>query len=581
MFQLSGLWDVPCRKPTDATRHDLLLMLDSRRDAVRAPLSVWVMLDLSFSMEGEKLAAARDACLAVWDCLGPRDHFTLVPFSSQTGRRITNMGRSSLDRPSLILELNRLVAQGVTRTDVALAKVEQFLMDDHDDDRAKLLLLVTDGNPTDANGNELSERDWLPLYETSRRLSDRGVRVTTIGLGSRRHYRRQFLSELAARGGGAFVAASDVALLSQVLREQTLIALGTSAANVELTITPLLPGLRLSDAFHVNERTVLTWQSVEGGVHWKINGGQATAGLRGQGARYLLGFNLAAPSLPLGGDVPAVKTVVTWRTHDGTTNGRESVTSGLRFSMLADDLQQQNPLVRQIRQQLTRSARPVATTPPEIRPTAVLPESRPIRRATDTSSGPPAAKAPAPPTVAAPATAPSKLAPRTPGPVTPTPNTPTPKTPTPSPKTRSSLVSKPPASESPAPSEPSARAEPSTMVPTTGSWALRVRRGRNVGYRYAISGVRAVFGNAYGAVEMPDFDLAEQCDAAEISQISPRHFEVRRSGAALFIRDLGSRFGTSVNDVRLSEDGEVSLAPNDVIRVCRVELQAIRTESRG
>jgi Ca-activated chloride channel family protein len=133
---------------------------------------VIVVLDTSGSMEGEKIAQAKEALLYVLDHLNPEDRFTIVEFS--TGAREFS---DELLPPSEAKEaadwVQRLEATG--GTDINLALLEALAMTESE--RPTMVLFLTDGLPTEG------EVEIPRIIDNISDAAPENVRLFAFGVG--------------------------------------------------------------------------------------------------------------------------------------------------------------------------------------------------------------------------------------------------------------------------------------------------------------------------------------------------------------------------------------------------------------
>lgn len=138
----------------------------------RIAKDVIVVLDTSGSMEGEKLAQAKDALVSILGNLAADDRFTIVEFS--TGVRLYDDDLvPGSDAPGAIPWVERLESTGGTDIDGALAQAMRLV----DGDRPTYILFLTDGLPTEG------ETDTAAILANVRDAAPEGVRLFAFGVG--------------------------------------------------------------------------------------------------------------------------------------------------------------------------------------------------------------------------------------------------------------------------------------------------------------------------------------------------------------------------------------------------------------
>jgi Ca-activated chloride channel family protein len=161
-------------KPYDEDGFFLLLVTPPIRVETGAAVAkdVILVLDVSGSMDGEKLAQAKAAGLYVLDHLAEADRFNIVAFSSATrlfAERPVGLARRAEGREFI----NRLTAQG--STDINRALLEALAGADRD--RPTVLIFLTDGLPT------LGETNPDRIVANVAANAPKSVRLFTFGVG--------------------------------------------------------------------------------------------------------------------------------------------------------------------------------------------------------------------------------------------------------------------------------------------------------------------------------------------------------------------------------------------------------------
>lgn len=151
-------------------------------DVEVAERDIVLVVDVSGSMEGEKMQQARDAAAYIVDHLNPGDRINLISFS--TGVRMWSSQLEGLDA-NLAADahewIERLDAGG--STDINRALLEALaLIDGREEDESKrpvYLLFMTDGLPTQG------EIDPWKIYDNAERNApeDATLRLFTFGVG--------------------------------------------------------------------------------------------------------------------------------------------------------------------------------------------------------------------------------------------------------------------------------------------------------------------------------------------------------------------------------------------------------------
>jgi len=170
-------------------------------DSERTPVNVSLVMDRSGSMQGAKIADAREAALVALDLLAPGDTVSLVAFNHEV--EVMLPATPAGDLPDLRRTIKRLAAGGRTAlyggVDAGIKETLSFL----DPYKVNRVILMSDGlanvGPTAPDAIAALGRD----------AAREGISITTIGLGL--GYNEDVMTRLALNSDGnhAFVEHPD------------------------------------------------------------------------------------------------------------------------------------------------------------------------------------------------------------------------------------------------------------------------------------------------------------------------------------------------------------------------------------
>ncbi|MBI3960623.1 MAG: VWA domain-containing protein [Chloroflexi bacterium] len=170
--------------------------LDVAADAV-VERDIVLVLDVSGSMEGEKLAQAQDAVRFVVDHLNEGDRFNLISFSTGVDRWKGELQAADEEsRASAHSWIGRLRATGSTDINRALLESLALLDNPNDAARPAYVLFLTDGLPT--QGEENADRIVANAERSA--PQERSLRLFTFGVGY--DVNTDLLDEVSASLGG-------------------------------------------------------------------------------------------------------------------------------------------------------------------------------------------------------------------------------------------------------------------------------------------------------------------------------------------------------------------------------------------
>jgi len=251
MFDLQLDWDLPAKISSQNTNHVLRVRMTPIADAPKMPLHLAIALDTSNSMHGEKLERAKAACEMVIRQLRDRDpqnpplppltkgglgglsdRLSLASFATNVSPLINaTSGNTSQTREAIA----QLRANGVTRADLALKWLQQALPPEPG--VARVAILITDGHPTNNQGQILENTD--SLIDMARQCANSGINLCTVGLGNAANFNTDFLVTLSDRGRGAFIYADTPSSLEPQLQERLSSYQAIAFDAVQLILTPL------------------------------------------------------------------------------------------------------------------------------------------------------------------------------------------------------------------------------------------------------------------------------------------------------------------------------------------------------
>ncbi|MEJ2052914.1 MAG: VIT domain-containing protein [Calditrichaceae bacterium] len=165
---------------------------DSLEDEEILPKSMVFTVDVSSSMEGERIVQVKEALVNFLDLLNPMDKFNIITFGTVVENFKTDLvpaESASIDEAKVFI--SRLSALGLTNIDEAL---KTSLAQTYSDSTSNNLIFLTDGNPT------WGETNTDIILENVDTLNSDDVRIFTFGVGDK--VSRSFLNQLSAGNNG-------------------------------------------------------------------------------------------------------------------------------------------------------------------------------------------------------------------------------------------------------------------------------------------------------------------------------------------------------------------------------------------
>ena len=213
----------------------------AQTDSGRQPLSFCAILDVSGSMQGEKIEQAKNAVRQALRLLHEGDVFSLVTFSNEVSTAFEPRGVDKHTRQVVESSLQEISAGGMTALEGGLALGLEKLASNKRD--TSLALLLSDGQ---AN---VGETDLEKVGQRGFAARQQGMIVSTLGVGQ--DYNEALMAEIATQGGGRFyhiqAAGQIVAYLAGELGEVAW--LGAREAALHLDLPPGATLVPLSSAY--------------------------------------------------------------------------------------------------------------------------------------------------------------------------------------------------------------------------------------------------------------------------------------------------------------------------------------------
>ena len=200
---------------------------------VRSPANVAIVLDRSGSMDGDKIARAREAAKLAIGLLGPNDIASIVTYSDTVS--ILVPATKVTERRYILDRIDSIYADGSTALFAGVSKGADELYKFFDSNRVNRVILLSDGL---ANVGPESPAALGALGASLRRT---GISVTTIGLGL--GYNEDLMVRLAEKSDGNHAFVENSRDLSRIFEYEFGDILSVVAQDAEIEIM-CAPGVR-------------------------------------------------------------------------------------------------------------------------------------------------------------------------------------------------------------------------------------------------------------------------------------------------------------------------------------------------
>lgn len=179
--------------------------------ANRPPLTLAVVVDVSGSMQGDKLAYTQQGLELLIDGLSDGDRFALISYSNNAAI-VSELGDVQGRRAELREAVRGLVADGGTNLAEGLEVGYQSLLADYDGSRQNRVILLSDGLPTQG----VTAIDTI--LTMSRGYNSDGLGLTTVGLGL--DFNIELMRGLALQADGNFYFLENPGAVSEVFGQE-------------------------------------------------------------------------------------------------------------------------------------------------------------------------------------------------------------------------------------------------------------------------------------------------------------------------------------------------------------------------
>jgi len=193
----------------------------------RPPLSLAVVVDVSGSMQGQKIALVREGLGLLIDGMRDGDRLSLISYSDGV-RVLSPLTAVESERASLRRLAQGLSAEGGTNLAAGLEAGYRAIVNGHEPGRQHRVILLSDGVPT------AGVIDPNAILSASRAYNSDGIGLTTIGLGS--DFNVELMRGLAQQADGNFYFLEDVGAVKEVFEEELAFFLVPLAFDVSLEV---------------------------------------------------------------------------------------------------------------------------------------------------------------------------------------------------------------------------------------------------------------------------------------------------------------------------------------------------------
>jgi Ca-activated chloride channel family protein len=218
---------LPTKSPGNVYLRLSLKSLAAAKRERRTRVNAAIVIDRSGSMQGARIAAAKEGARVALERLNSDDTIALVAYNHNVDV-LSPAGPLGRSHASLKRAIDRLTADGTTALYDGVKEGGRQVTELLSDDNVNRVILLSDGL---ANVGPSSPRE---LAELGRKLASKGISVSTIGLGL--DYNEDLMQRLAAASDGNHVFVERPSDLAEIFDREFGDALSVSARDLSIII---------------------------------------------------------------------------------------------------------------------------------------------------------------------------------------------------------------------------------------------------------------------------------------------------------------------------------------------------------
>lgn len=224
----------PALKPDEAQDFFARVIIDASRlpGADRPAVNLALALDVSGSMQGDAMEAAREAALDLLDALEDGDRFSLVTFGGKVEIGFASQVLTEGSRQDARIAIGGIEAKGTTEMLGGLSQALEQARIGHNPEGVNRVVLLSDGVPNQADG----------VANLGDQAASMGMTITSLGLGL--EFDESLLTQLSQRSGGRYHYIEDSEQVQEVFAKELLQMRRVIARKLSLSLRPG-PGVQI------------------------------------------------------------------------------------------------------------------------------------------------------------------------------------------------------------------------------------------------------------------------------------------------------------------------------------------------
>ncbi|MFL5343581.1 MAG: VWA domain-containing protein [Hyalangium sp.] len=192
----------------------------------RSPVNLALVIDRSGSMNGYKLAQAKQAARQLVGMLQEEDRLAIVHYGSDV-KSLPSMAATSANRARMLQYIDGIWDEGGTNISAGLTTGQHQVNTARSQYQVNRIILISDGQPTEGITDEEG------LKRVVKNIRAEGVTVSSIGVGT--DFNEDLMQAFAEYGAGAYGFLADAGKLASIFQKDLQQATTQVARNVELS----------------------------------------------------------------------------------------------------------------------------------------------------------------------------------------------------------------------------------------------------------------------------------------------------------------------------------------------------------
>lgn len=192
----------------------------------RSPVNLALVIDRSGSMNGYKLAQAKQAARQLVGMLKEEDRLSIVHYGSDV-KSLPSLQATSANRERMLQYIEGIWDEGGTNIGAGLMTGQHQVNTARSQYQVNRIILISDGQPTEGITDEEG------LKRVVKNIRAEGVTVSSIGVGT--DFNEDLMQAFAENGAGAYGFLADAGKLAGIFQKDLQQATTQVARNVELS----------------------------------------------------------------------------------------------------------------------------------------------------------------------------------------------------------------------------------------------------------------------------------------------------------------------------------------------------------